>query len=1742
MRVNLTTQKIQVIDNGFGISKKNLKLIGHRHATSKYYSSTELQNNFKIGPNRGEALASIINLSKNVKITSRIMDTKKSYYKIFEEGKSLSVNLAKERPSKGTTVEIQMFLYNRPVRKKCLNNTLLLEEIKQELEHFALIHPKVSVSLRNDSTGETIFHTYRTKFVFQTVSHLFGKDFTKKFRKLSYSKEKMSLNGIISIKPQVQNKFQLVYINYRHIKKCKIHTTIISLISKSKILNKNFAETREKHSAFIINIKCSYSEIDILEYFDLKIEFKDLDKIISFVEEGVTLFLQKGDLLEVKERPKKGFLKGSPISQKIPSIHISQFCGVIKGIPMKRKCISEKIMEEKKDSQKSDSSCVDIKKTKFLSLTKNKTEELFSKSVEERKMILPKELLVWSSSTSNNFNCKKIEENQILVSQPKQQEQTQIKQNVLKSLNGKQLIMDMFLKSTAIFNVDEDLVYELEVKRNLEIGEKQNSSILSNKATINTLTNKMAASNNLNNTSPLPNIEKQTLVKEQQFKLNFRPSVFNNNCNDEIIFKKPLPIQEKKPSYRINKKNGNKIDLNRKSDPKSIYKSHRNNYKISQNILSKFHYERKPFHKLFIGELCTQVSRNNPHHNFVKNSRCSIKHLRFEKKLNCVRSSDFLKPALGAVKKITEKNENRNIIPKKFMHSSDMLETWFDTKYNQHNRKTFNQNLPIFLESRKHNFIENQTSILTPVQVNKKTKLNFNVNFDKPKNLPRCSRELLQEKPVSVFNIKTKLQKRFQNMNSYRETYDNTYYNKYDFKNSIDKQISILTPVEISKKSKLNFNFSFNKQNNLPQFSKELIQEKPVPIFNIKTNLRKHFQNMDSYREPDHYRYYKKFDLKNNVDNEKNKYSVKSPSFSQFFAKTQITYDSHKNAAEKQIQNLNVYTTNSKKPFLRSSKNILPNTFKINSGTYRYKNTNIGGRLNIIRFCQKAIKVNHNEDGFPNINNTNQIIDEKITNINQNNQSVLQNSYKFLKSKNTDNKHELNTTSISKENKNTLANQKPDQTLSNSNSHLTIDDISVLNSSQQLSNKTIETTENNHKCSISKISSLERLLKTQNIDITPFCSKNIKLNLIEGANNLGKGNFDLFKNTTRQENIESTSNKSVVLNISNSNVCQKITNNESISQIDIYSKSHESVFDGQKESQTQNTNKEYTFTESEEDTEYLRKKNMQVKYENILSERKQIHIQKWVENQQIYLASKQHNQISSKTDNINETKSENVLKKSSNSSNERRQYLNEWFENNAKYFSLNKSIEIISNNSRTPKTYTTSEANFNNKNKVEDNYSYKDNLPSQSLFSKSVSNKMDLSLAEEEKNSQKREINSHKTETKKPEKSQDIIYSIADTMLDKLEDNNKEESLYSFSLNHEKLEECEVDETRYTNVLNYNLLKLNNEQTSLPNLTCMEDTNNNLNNQTIEEIEISVNPQDILNSNESSDSYLKNFNPSEMRLKCIEERKTNENLNNQTSENIEITIDQDYILNANESSDSYFKDINSSELVREFEEIDKKNFSPELLETTKRNTRENTHQFEFNFKDSFKSSSNSNVSTINKIISQEFNSINCNNNEQPIFNPTFNFNPSFLSNLNNMPKSPLYGIKASEWMQQKTESGNSYYLNTRTGMTSFLSPKEVEGCCMTKRFSFMPKGMSPILLNTSTLLESKELSPNSKNLLHQTLANSEDKLKTVKWMNYLQNSGKFCYTSFYKKLLKINYFQIQKNISMTSIRKRNILK
>ncbi|XP_041468883.1 uncharacterized protein LOC121418804 [Lytechinus variegatus] len=319
VRVHLPDCQIQVVDNGRGMTKDDMLCVGERYATSKCHDTKDLEDISHYGY-RGEALASIKEISSVLEITSRARGSELTYSKLFHHGKDQGVTKAlKDRPSGGTTVTARNVFYNLPVRRKMLSSPLVYEQICKQLQAISLIHPQISLTLRNDSTGVKSIQTHNSSSVVQTFGCLFGKDVAGGLKEVNNIHTVFNISGFIGSTSHRNKSLQFVYVNGRLILKTKIHKLVNellsnSLVTKSKGKNQNMSQgysmnagpatcqpspggNQMAYGIFVLNITCCRNEYDIT--FDpakTLVEFRDWEGVVTCVHELVTSFLERENL------------------------------------------------------------------------------------------------------------------------------------------------------------------------------------------------------------------------------------------------------------------------------------------------------------------------------------------------------------------------------------------------------------------------------------------------------------------------------------------------------------------------------------------------------------------------------------------------------------------------------------------------------------------------------------------------------------------------------------------------------------------------------------------------------------------------------------------------------------------------------------------------------------------------------------------------------------------------------------------------------------------------------------------------------------------------------------------------------------------------------------------------------------------------------------------------------------------------------------------------------------------------------------------------------------------------------------------------------------------------------------------------------------------------------------------------------------------------------------------------------
>ncbi|KAK5648901.1 hypothetical protein RI129_003793 [Pyrocoelia pectoralis] len=413
VRANLLTFRIQVVDNGIGVTQLNMGAIGLQHMTSKCQSIADL-NKIKHFGFRGEALASISKMSKKVSIISRPKDVENTYSKTYENGKWSETENVKLRAGQGTTVTVTEFMHNFPVRQKRVNKHFDLEETKKNIIALAIIHPKITFSLRNDTTGKVILQSRRASNVAQAIFNFYPEILVEEFAELKVSKNNIKVAGLIYKQSHNNGTLQYIFLNKRPIVSQKIQKLLNS--SLEKISSKN------EHPVYCLNISCPCTQVDLtLSPSKTTVEFKNWDIILKCIEKGIHTVLKDNNLAicTTQQFPITSGKRASLSSQ----FGLTQVKGVIMGKRVKRNDPSSELLL----------ACSDPVPNVEL-YNKEQLTPIDNKSNKQDEHVITQNLV---KAQAHNSYCS----------------------TVTNSLNnqekGKSLMLNMFLKSTVAFPMNK---------------------------------------------------------------------------------------------------------------------------------------------------------------------------------------------------------------------------------------------------------------------------------------------------------------------------------------------------------------------------------------------------------------------------------------------------------------------------------------------------------------------------------------------------------------------------------------------------------------------------------------------------------------------------------------------------------------------------------------------------------------------------------------------------------------------------------------------------------------------------------------------------------------------------------------------------------------------------------------------------------------------------------------------------------------------------------------------------------------------------------------------------------------------------------------------------------------------------------------------------------------------------------------------------------------------------------------
>lgn len=278
-------EKIEIEDNGEGMTAEDIPLAFQRHATSKIRKEEDLENIYTMGF-RGEALPSIASVSR-IEIQSKT-SANHGIKALIEGGKISDIN--PYHSPQGTKIVVKDLFFNTPARKNFLKSPVSENiSIHDMVSKLALSRPDISISFSNEK--RRYYKTPGNKSLFDTIASIYGHDFIKNFIEIRHAGELYSLRGFVSPTDvsKTNRKNQIFFVNNRIIRSPLFYRAIDEAY-------KGFLLHREYPQLFLF-FECVASDIDInVHPQKSEVRFKDERRVFSFIKSVVREAINKNSV------------------------------------------------------------------------------------------------------------------------------------------------------------------------------------------------------------------------------------------------------------------------------------------------------------------------------------------------------------------------------------------------------------------------------------------------------------------------------------------------------------------------------------------------------------------------------------------------------------------------------------------------------------------------------------------------------------------------------------------------------------------------------------------------------------------------------------------------------------------------------------------------------------------------------------------------------------------------------------------------------------------------------------------------------------------------------------------------------------------------------------------------------------------------------------------------------------------------------------------------------------------------------------------------------------------------------------------------------------------------------------------------------------------------------------------------------------------------------------------------------
>ena len=215
---------IQVIDDGDGMSRRDMHSSFVKHATSKINKIDDVFSISSMGF-RGEALAAISSVSM-IEMKSSKADENDGYFIEINGGEIINEN--ELNLDKGTSIKVKNIFFNVPARRNFLKSDFVeLRHIMNVFHNIAISHHGIEFSFINND--EEIFYLKKETLKKRIIS-IFGEKIREHLVPIDEKTQIANLTGFI-LKPEYAKKSrstQYIFVNNRSIKSQFINHSIFS--------------------------------------------------------------------------------------------------------------------------------------------------------------------------------------------------------------------------------------------------------------------------------------------------------------------------------------------------------------------------------------------------------------------------------------------------------------------------------------------------------------------------------------------------------------------------------------------------------------------------------------------------------------------------------------------------------------------------------------------------------------------------------------------------------------------------------------------------------------------------------------------------------------------------------------------------------------------------------------------------------------------------------------------------------------------------------------------------------------------------------------------------------------------------------------------------------------------------------------------------------------------------------------------------------------------------------------------------------------------------------------------------------------------------------------------------------------------------------------------------------------------------------------------------------------------------